>query len=119
MRVRQEKPWMSSAIFAWLIIGDIWKLTIPHTSSRRIVISPRFWIIITLTRNFKALLFSAIQTIEVAIRTKIIKHFTPTFGAFWFMDESLAGNPDFFHSNLEHIRTEVKRSREEFITEHF
>lgn len=67
----------------------------------------------------EALLFSAIQTIEVAIRTKIIKHFTPTFGAFWFMDESLAGNPDFFHSNLEHIRTEVKRSREEFITEHF
>ena len=119
MRVRQEKPWMSSAIFAWLIIGDIWKLTIPHTSSRRIVISPRFWIIITLTRNSKPCCFSAIQTIEVAIRTKIIKHFTLTFGAFWFMDERLAGNPDFFHSNLEHIRTEVKRSREEFITEHF
>lgn len=70
-------------------------------------------------KELKALLFSAIQTIEVAIRTKIIKHFTPTFGAFWFMDESLASNPDFFHSNLEHIRTEVKRSREEFITEHF
>lgn len=33
-------------------------------------------------KELKALLFSAIQTIEIAIRTKIIKHFTPTFGAF-------------------------------------
>ena len=70
-------------------------------------------------KELKSLLFSAIQTIEVAIRTKIIKHFTPTFGAFWFMNAEFATNQDFFSSNLDHIRTEVKRSREDFITDHF
>lgn len=70
-------------------------------------------------KELKSLLFSAIQTIEVAVRTKIIKHFTPTFGAFWIMDANFATNVEFFNSNLEHIHKEVKRSREEFIKEHF
>lgn len=40
-------------------------------------------------KQLRALLFTAIQTIEVAVRTKIIKHFALEFGAFWFMDEKL------------------------------
>ena len=38
-------------------------------------------------KQLRALLFTAIQTIEVSVRTKIIKHFALEFGAFWFMDE--------------------------------
>ncbi|MDC7981703.1 Abi family protein [Bacteroides faecis] len=34
-------------------------------------------------KQLRALLFTAIQTIEVSVRTKIIKHFSPGFGAFW------------------------------------
>ena len=43
-------------------------------------------------KDLKALLFKAIQTIEVAVRSKVIKHFAPTCGPFWFMDATKAVN---------------------------
>lgn len=70
-------------------------------------------------KELKSLLFSAIQSIEVAMRAKVIKHFTSQSGAFWFMQSELAVNETFFTSNLEHVRLEISRSREDFITEHF
>lgn len=70
-------------------------------------------------KELKTLLFSAIQTIEVTMRSKMIKHFTAKFGPFWFMDETLCVNKEHFNSNLTHIRIEIQRSREEFIKEHF
>ena len=51
-------------------------------------------------KQLKALLFTAIQTIEVSVRTKIIKHFALEFGAFGFMDESYATNKPRFVANL-------------------
>ncbi len=69
--------------------------------------------------DLKALLFRAIQTIEVAVRSKVIKHFAPTYGPFWFMDETRAVNNQYFTKNLEAIRKEVGRSRERYIREHF
>ena len=70
-------------------------------------------------QQLRALLFTAIQTIEVSVRTKIIKHFAPEFGAFWFMDENYATNEARFATNLAVIRKEVSRSNDDFITEHF
>lgn len=70
-------------------------------------------------KHLRALLFTAIQTIEVSVRTKIIKHFALEFGAFWFMDESYAINKTRFATNLTVIRKEVSRSHDDFITEHF
>ncbi len=72
-----------------------------------------------LDKELRLLLFSAIQEIEVAVRSKIIKHFATRFGSFWFMDENCATNSDHFVSNLETVRREVGRSRDDFITEHF
>lgn len=43
-------------------------------------------------KQLSVLLFTIIQTIEVAVRTKMIKHFAHNFGAFWFMDERYATN---------------------------
>lgn len=63
-------------------------------------------------------LFSAIQSIEIALRTKLIHHVSMKYGAFWFTDSSLALRNDLFATNLEHIRTEIFRSREDFIKEH-
>ena len=82
----------------------------------------RFADIITLysfDKQLRALLFTAIQTIEVAVRTKIIKHFALEFGAFWFMEENHATNETRFAANLAVIRKEVERSHDDFITEHF
>ena len=70
-------------------------------------------------KQLRALLFTAIQTIEVSVRTKIIKHCALEFGAFWFMDENHATNRTRFIANLAVIRKEVSRSHDDFITEHF
>lgn len=70
-------------------------------------------------KQLRILLFTAIQTIEVSVRTKIIKHLALQFGAFWFMDENYATNQTRFAANLSVIRKEVSRSHDDFITEHF
>lgn len=70
-------------------------------------------------KQLRVLLFTAIQTIEVSVRTKIIKHLALEFGAFWFMDENYAINKTRFAANLSVIRKEVSRSHDDFITEHF
>ena len=70
-------------------------------------------------KDLKALLFKAMQTIEVAVRSKIIKHFAPTCGPFWFMDPTKAMNQKRFIANLDTIRKEVGRSKERYIREHF
>ena len=64
------------------------------------------------------LLFKAIQTIEVAVRSKVIKHFAPTCGPFWFMDATKAVNQRRFKTNLETVKKEVGRSQERYIREH-
>ncbi len=70
-------------------------------------------------KELRLLIFSAIQSIEIAVRSKIIKHFTPQFGAFWFMDADCMTNHSHFESNLLHLQTEVRRSHDDFIADHF
>ncbi|CCZ11606.1 abi-like protein [Prevotella sp. CAG:1092] len=66
-------------------------------------------------KELRALLFTAIQSIEIAIRSRMIDSIALTHGAFWFADEYLATNKRLFAENLEHIRKEVNRSKEDFI----
>ena len=67
----------------------------------------------------RGLLFSAIQRIEVALRSKIIQHFSMQHGAFWFMELPLHESEHRFLENLNSLDREVQRSKEEFIKEHF
>ena len=67
----------------------------------------------------RALLFSAIQRIEVALRSKIIQHFSMLHGSFWFMELPLHESEHRFLENLNALDREVQRSKEEFIKEHF
>ncbi len=69
-------------------------------------------------KDLRALLFTAIQSIEVAIRSRMIDRISAEHGAFWFTDEHLAANRRQFADNLEHIRKEVDRSKEDFILKH-
>ena len=69
-------------------------------------------------QELRTLLFNAIQTIEIALRSKMIHHISLQYGSFWFMDTSLFNNSSIFESCLSHIRQEVERSREDFIIEH-
>ncbi|MDE6721284.1 MAG: Abi family protein [Bacteroidaceae bacterium] len=69
--------------------------------------------------ELKILVFSVIQRLEIAMRAKVILYFSMKFGPFWFMDESLADKPVQFEQNLDRLRTELSRSYEDFIKEHF
>lgn len=67
----------------------------------------------------REIVFRAIQTIEIALRTKMIHHYSLIHGAFWFLDMSLTENEHLFLENLSAIDREINRSKEEFIKEHF
>ena len=69
--------------------------------------------------ELRQLLFSAIQRIEVALRSKIIQHFSMQHGAFWFMKMDLHDSEHRFLENLNSLDREVTRSKEDFIKEHF
>lgn len=70
-------------------------------------------------KQLRVLLFTAVQSIEIALRSKVIHHLSIKYGAFWFMGEHLSENLALFDENLSHISKELKRSREDFISEHF
>ena len=70
-------------------------------------------------KDLRALIFTAIQSIEIALRSKVIHHVSLKHGAFWFADETLCINRTTFQDNLTQIRKEIKRSKEDFIQNHF
>lgn len=68
--------------------------------------------------DLRELIFTAIQAVEIALRSKMIHHISLQYGAFWFTDVSLFRDANIHHKCMEHIRQELKRTREEFIIEH-
>lgn len=70
-------------------------------------------------KELRNLIFSAIQSIEIALRTKVIQIVSPNYGAFWFADKSLFTNTTIFTKCLSNIEEELKRSKEDFLIEHF
>lgn len=109
-------------VISYFRLADYWRFMEADPTTHQFKEGSRFEYVVNcynFDKELKTLLFSAIQTLEVAMRAKMIKHFTSSFGAFWFMNPTLSSNSRFFTTNLEHIRTEVSRSREDFIIEHF
>ena len=70
-------------------------------------------------KELRQILFGAIQSIEIAFRSKTIHHVALAHGAFWFTDFSIVVRQNCFRENLDQIKKELKRSKEEFIQEHF
>ncbi len=73
----------------------------------------------TFDKKLRVLIFEAIQSIEIALRSKMIHNFSLQYGAFWFMDESLFSSSIIFQKCIKSIDDEISRTKEEFITEHF
>lgn len=73
----------------------------------------------TFDKKLRTIIFDGIQSIEIALRTKMIQCFSINCGAFWFMDESLFSNRVIFGKCLHNIKEEIARTKEEFILEHF
>lgn len=70
-------------------------------------------------KKLRTLIFTSIQDIEIALRTRVIQHFSLKYGAFWFMDAKLFKDNRIFRNCLENIQKEVSRSNEDFLKEHF
>ena len=70
-------------------------------------------------KKLRSLLFTAIQSIEVSLRSKVIHHVALSHGPFWFADSNLCINRAMYADNLTTIKREVQRSKEDFIQEHF
>lgn len=70
-------------------------------------------------KDLRALLFTTIQSFEVALRSKLIHHFSVAHGAFWIMDRDLFADKKIFSECAMRIQQEVFRSKEDFIQEHF
>ncbi len=68
--------------------------------------------------QLRTLMFEAIQTIEIALRTKVNHEFSMQHGAFWFYDASLADDEHKYIENMNAIDRELQRSKEDFIKEH-
>lgn len=71
-------------------------------------------------KELRSVIFSAIQTVEIALRTSIIQNFSMAQGAFCFMDYSLFKNDIRKYIDcLTKIQTEISRSKEDFIKDHY
>lgn len=57
----------------------------------------------TFDSKLRSLIFSAIQSIEIALRSKMIHHFSLSYGAFWFTDDTLFKSRDIFDNCLKQI----------------
>lgn len=65
------------------------------------------------------MVFCATRQIEVALRTRINHHFSRNHSPFWFSKVDLATDGHLFAEHLSNIDRELRRSKEEFIKEHF
>lgn len=68
--------------------------------------------------NLRSLIFTAIQHVEVALRSQIINCFSLPYGSFWFMDQKLFKNTTIYSRCIASLEEEIHRTKEEFILEH-
>ena len=66
-------------------------------------------------REFRKLIISELEKIEVAIRSKMAYVLSTAHSAFWIENDVLFANPQIHQITLDKIQEELKRSDEEFI----
>ncbi len=67
-------------------------------------------------RKLRLLLFNEIEKIEVAIRSAIVNNACVHFRTvFWMTDSRSFYNRNYFNKSLDHIETELSRTKEDFI----
>ena len=70
-------------------------------------------------KELRMLIFDAVQSVEIALRSKMIHYISLQYGAFWIFEESLFDDTLIYNTCVQRIRQEVERSREDFIIDHF
>lgn len=103
-------------------LASYWRSMEQDSTSRIFCPNTHFKDVINLymfDRRLRSLIFVAIQDIEIALRTRIIHHFSMKHGAFWFMEKALFKDETIYNNCLAKLKNELGRSKEDFIQEHF
>lgn len=69
-------------------------------------------------KELKIILFHAIETLEIALRTKLIYHMSQSHGGLWYLNPSLAADASLHKQQLEHLQDEFAKSGENFVKEY-
>ncbi len=69
--------------------------------------------------DLRMLVFTSIQSLEIALRSFIIQNFTMQYGPGWFSDEHLVINKFRHTENLSNLVQELDRTKEDFIHDHY
>ncbi len=70
-------------------------------------------------KELRNLLFPCIQEIEVSLRTKIINYISLKYGAFWFLDSSLAVDKHKYTENIYALEKGLQHTKTDFIDTHY
>ena len=70
-------------------------------------------------KELRGKIFDAIQSIEIALRSKITNFVSLKYGTFWFMEPTLFKDNIIFNQCLSLVKNEILRSKEDFISEHY
>ena len=103
-------------------LASYWKTFEIDSASHELVTGTSLHDVLSLyafDRELRGVIFAAIQDIEIALRTRIIHHFSMAHGAFWFMNDVLFNDIKIFQRCLSSLQNEVERSKEDFLLEHF
>ena len=68
-------------------------------------------------KKLRNILFSAIELIEISLRTKMINHLSLAYGGLWYLNASIFKNTKQFNKTLDALKKEFNRSKEIFIKE--
>lgn len=69
--------------------------------------------------DLRDVVFRAIRQIEIAFRTRLNHRFSIKYNPFWFTDINLVSDGHLFVEHLSSVDREIRRSKEDFIKEHF
>ena len=103
-------------------LANYWHLMEQDKSSHHFKTGSRFDDVLTLYEfdlKLREVVFSAIQIIEIALRSKIVHHFSLCYGPFWFADYTLFKDAGIHSLCVSSIENEIRRTKEDFILEHF
>ena len=69
-------------------------------------------------KRLRQLLFDAIESIEVALRSKMIYHLSLKYSGLWYLDTTLFTDTQRHTNHIEELNKEFARSHEIFIQDH-
>jgi abortive infection bacteriophage resistance protein len=66
-------------------------------------------------RELRQTILSALEKIEIAVRSQMIHSLSTAHGSFWLEDDTLFADTDKYQATIDKIQSELERSDEEFV----